>query len=121
MRRPVAIVTSLLIALYLLWCLRVFWTRPPLDFIDLADEAEQEVVSEWYRSTSRVAREPWSLESFWHAIFHPLAPHQFRPSVTEGGLGGEGTVMLSYSGSVAVFTRTGSGGALEFSWVEMAD
>jgi len=121
MRRPVAIVAVLVATCYLVWCLRVFWTRPPLDFIDLADEAEQEVVSEWYRSTSRVAREPWSRESFWHAIFHPLAPHQFRPSVTEGGLGGEGTVMLSYSGSVAIFARTGPGGGLEFSLLDSAD
>jgi len=121
MKRPVATIATLLIVLYLVWCLRAFWTRPPLVFVDLPDEADRQAVSEWYRATSQIPRQPWSVESFFHAISHPLASHQYHPTVTEGGLGGEGSVMLSYFGSVAVFTRTGTGGALEFSWQDSAD
>jgi hypothetical protein len=121
MKRPVATIATLLIALYVVGCLRAFWSRPPLDFIDLPDEVDRQAVWKWYRAASQVPRQPWSVESFFHAISHPLAPHQFRPSVTEGGLGGEGSVMVSYYGFVGIFTRTGTSGALEFQRLDRLD
>jgi hypothetical protein len=118
MKRPITTSALLLFTFYLVWCLRAFWTPPPLDFIDLPDEADRQVVSGWYRSAFRISRQPWDLESLGHALAHPLAPHRFHPSVTEGGLGGKESVMVSYCGFIGIFTRTGPGGALEFQWLE---
>ena len=114
MKRPTARIATLLITFYIAWCLSAFWTKPPLDFVDLPNERDRQAISEWYRSTSTIPRQPWGLESLMYAMVHPLAPHRFRPCVTEDGLGGEGSVMVSYDGFVGIFTRTGTAGSLEF-------
>jgi hypothetical protein len=114
MKRPIATITALLVTFYMVWCLSAFWTKPPSDFAGLPDETDRQSISEWYRSTSGIPRQSWSLESLRHAMTHPLAPHRFRPCVTENGLGGEGSVMVSYGGYIGIFARTGAGGSLEF-------
>ena len=101
------------------YCLRPFVGKPPIEFGEFIGDADKAVLTEWYQNSSRVPGLKFDWQEFKYALRHPLAPGRFAALATCGGLGGEGTVMVSFTGYIAIF-RTGEHG-LEFEKEERAN
>lgn len=109
----------LIFGTYVGYCLQAFFVKPPLDFGELINSNEQEVIYDWYRKTSEISSTPFNFRTLTYALSHPHSPHLYHPSVTLGGLGGEGSIQVSFGNYVAIFSGEESG--LHFEYDDHAD
>ena len=102
-------VLALACVLYCGFCLRAFLVKPPLEFGEFIGAHEQTIISDWYRTASTIPNQPIDFDSVFFAITHPQAPSLYRPLVTYGGLGGNGSVQLTFCSYVAIFRSDEAG------------
>jgi len=107
MKRKKALVLGIVFALtcgvYAAYCLRAFFIKPSLEFGEFIDPAERKVISDWYARTDIIPPLRMDVGSIAFALTHPYSPNPYRPLVSEGGLGGEGSIQLSYGERIAIF------------------
>jgi hypothetical protein len=106
-------------ALYCGFCLRFVIVKPPIQFDELVDLPAQNAITDWYEKTSRVPGHPIDLNSVLYALGHPADPFRFHPGVSLDGLGGKGSLNLSFGPYVAVFRDEEAG--VRFDWDDSAD
>lgn len=101
------------------FCLRFMIVKPPLQFGEFVDLRAQNAITNWYHKSSRVPRHPIDIGSVLYALAHPADPFRFHPGVSLDGLGGSGSLMLSFGPYVAVFRDEEAG--VRFDWDDSAD
>jgi hypothetical protein len=89
---------------YVGYCIASLAGEPPLEFADDVEMPARDSIAGWYHKSDSF-RHPLDFESLTFAVFHPRSPFLYRPLVSNGGLGGEGSIMLSFMGQVAVFNE----------------
>lgn len=99
----VVLVTVLSVG-YVGYCFVSLFGEPPLDFAADVEMPARDSIAGWYHKSDSF-QHPLDFESLRYAIFHPRSPFLYRPVVSNGGLGGEGSIMLSFMGQVAVFNE----------------
>jgi hypothetical protein len=92
-------------AVYVALCVWSLHGHPPLSFADDLDLVARISISDWYEKKVDLPRDELDIETVVYAIIHPRNPFLYRPSVSYGGLGGEGTIMVSYMNYVAIFVE----------------
>jgi hypothetical protein len=93
--------------------------KPPLQFDEFVDLRAQSAITNWYQESSKVPGHPIDLGSVFFALVHPDAPFRFHPGVSLDGLGGRGSLTLSFGPYVAVFRDEEAG--VRFDWDESSD
>lgn len=89
---------------YVGYCFVSLFGKPPLEFADDVEMRARDSVASWYHNSDSF-QHPLDLESLMFAIFHPRSQFLYRPIVSNEGLGGERSIMLSFMGQVAVFNE----------------
>ncbi len=102
---PLGIAFAFLCASYVGYCLRAFLVKPPLQFGEFIDPSERKIISDWYDDSSEIRPKIVDFESVIYALSHPYLPNPYRPFVSLGGLGGEGSIQFSYEDAVAIFVE----------------
>ena len=102
-------------AVYVGLCVWSLHGRPPLSFTDDLDLDARTSILDWYQRKVDLPRAALDIETVVYAITHPRNPFLYRPSVSYGGLGGEGTIMVSYLNYVAIFIEQ------DESWIFLRD
>jgi hypothetical protein len=113
--RIILVALVVCVAVYARMCVWILRGRPPLDFEEGVGAGARSSILEWYETTERVPRRGLDVASVFHAMGNPRSPFRFRPRVSLGGPGGDGSVVVSYLGYVAVFAEQDGG------WVFVGD
>lgn len=104
MKKP-SLLLAAFVVVYACICMWRLDHRPPLEFAADLESSARISITEWYEATHDFPTETLDLSAVFYAIGHPRHPHRYRPSVSYGGLGGEGTIQVSYRNYVALFTE----------------
>lgn len=97
-------VMSILGVGYVGYCINSLRGKQPLEFDADVDTLTQEAISDWYSTSDFFYRSP-DLKALLYSLSHPQSPFLDHPKVSVGGLGGEGSIMISFSHQVAVFNE----------------
>ena len=89
---------------YVGYCFVSLLGKPPLEFAADVEMPARASIAGWYHQSDSF-HHPLDFDALIFATSHPQSPFLYHPMVSNNGLGGEGSIMLSFGGHVAVFNE----------------